>query len=240
MSFCTSVAANSTSFVSDASMVLPSVPGSLEAREDFVEGSEWFLPAAPSLLGGITGEFWSDLPVFKPYGCFAAIDAAMLLTPLSEDWPFQLGVWPAPSFQPYVFAALHAAMLFTSNWILVLEDVRGLCCEYETDLLLDMLSFGHKTSLKGMTKGKRFLAKLLWSISPDLFFHLPQVLPLEISAAALVAAYDGGHCVRPSAAAAHAAALEVSCYAGMVEMVPGSFAHVVPWTQGGLLVLCGF
>ena len=59
-----------------------------------------------------------------------------------------------------VFAALHAAMLlFTSNWILVLEDVRGLCCEYETDLLMDMLSFGQKTSLKGMTKGKRFLAE---------------------------------------------------------------------------------
>ena len=98
--FCSPVAADSTSLVSDASMVLPSVPGYLEAREDFVDGSMWFLPAAPSLLGGITGEFWSDLLVFKPCGCFAAIDAAMPMTPLSEDWPVQLGVWPAPSFQP--------------------------------------------------------------------------------------------------------------------------------------------
>ena len=58
--FCSSVAADSTSLVSDASMVLPSVLGYLEAREDFVDGSMWFLPAAPSLLGGITGEFWSN------------------------------------------------------------------------------------------------------------------------------------------------------------------------------------
>ena len=90
-----------------------------------------------------------------------------------------------------------------------------------------------------MTRGKRFLAKLLWSISPDLFFHLSQVLILEISAAALVAAFVGGYCVRLLAAAASAAALEVSLYSGMVEMVPGSFAHVVSGTQEGCLLSAG-
>ena len=121
----------------------------------------------------------------------------------------------------------------------MLEDVRGLCWEFETDLLLDMFSFGQKTSLKGMIKGKRFLAKLLWSISPDLFFHLPQVLPLECPAAASVAAYEGGYCVRPLAAAASAAALVVSLYLGTVEMVPGSFAHVVLGIQEGCLFSAG-
>ena len=128
MPFCSSVAANSTSLVSGASMVLPSVPGSLEAREDFVDGSMWFLPAAPSLLGGFTGEFWPDLLMFKPCGCFAAIDAAMLMTLLSEDRPVQLGVWPAPSFQPYVFAALHAATVLFLFQVVLLVSGRNIMC----------------------------------------------------------------------------------------------------------------
>ena len=39
---------------------------------------------------------------------------------------------------------ISVELLLTSNLILVLEDARGLCCEYETALLLDMLSFGQK------------------------------------------------------------------------------------------------
>ena len=94
-----------------------------------MEGSTWFLPAARSLLGGITGEFWSDLPVFKPCGCFAAIDAAMLMTPVSEEWPVQLGVWPAPSFQPYVFfAALRAATLLFVIQVVLLFSGRNITC----------------------------------------------------------------------------------------------------------------
>ena len=155
------------------------------------------------------------------------------------------------------FAVTHAAnvdvMVNFSFWVgsisveslpssylpLVLEDVRGLCWEFETDLLLDMFSFGQKTSLKGMIKGKRFLAKLLWSISSDLFFHLPQVLPLECPAAASVAAFDGGYCVRPLAAAASVAAPVIPLYLGSVEMVPGSFAHVVLGIQEGCLSSVG-
>ena len=87
MPSCSSAAANSTSLVSDASTVLPSVPGYLEAREDFVDGSVWFLPAAPSLLGGIMGEFWSDLPVLRstreaevPVGCIGLVKVMRLMS----------------------------------------------------------------------------------------------------------------------------------------------------------------
>ena len=42
--------------------------------------------------------------------------------------------------------------------------------------------------------------------------------------------------MRLLAAAASAAALDVSLFLGMVEMVPGSFAHVVLGTQEGCLL----
>ena len=62
-----SVAANSISWVSDASMVLSSVPGYLEALENTVEVSMLVSPAAPSLLGGMTSEFSSSsFPVYEP------------------------------------------------------------------------------------------------------------------------------------------------------------------------------
>ena len=64
------------------------------------------LPAAPSLLDNITGP--------------CLIDAALLMLPLSEDWPVLLGAWPAPCFQPNVFAALHAALLLIVFQVVVL------------------------------------------------------------------------------------------------------------------------
>ena len=70
------------------------------------------LPAAPSLLDNITGP--------------CLIDAAMLMLPLSEDWPVLLGAWPAPCFQPYVFAALNAALLLVVFQVVLLVFGRNI------------------------------------------------------------------------------------------------------------------
>ena len=70
------------------------------------------LPAAPSLLDNITGP--------------CLIDAAMLMLPLLEDWPVLLGAWPAPCFQLYVFAALHAALLLVVFQVVLLVFGRNI------------------------------------------------------------------------------------------------------------------
>ena len=70
------------------------------------------LPEAPSLLDSITGP--------------CLIDAAILMLPLSEDWPVLLGAWPAPCFQPYVFAALNAALLLVVFQVVLLVFGRNI------------------------------------------------------------------------------------------------------------------
>ena len=50
----------------------------------------------------------------------------MLMLPLSEDWPVLLGAWPAPCFQPYVFAALHAALLLVVFQVVLLVFGRNI------------------------------------------------------------------------------------------------------------------
>ena len=62
--------------------------------------------------------------------CFGAIDAAMPMPLVSEDWPVQLGVWPAPSFHPYVFAALHAATLLFALQVVLLVSGRTSCASW--------------------------------------------------------------------------------------------------------------
>ena len=52
----------------------------------------------------------------------------MLMTLLSEDWPVQLGVGLAPSFQPYVFAAWHAATLLFVIQVVLLVSGRNITC----------------------------------------------------------------------------------------------------------------
>ena len=113
------------------------------------------LPAAPSLLDGITG--------------FCVIDAAMLMLPLSEDWPVLLGVWPAPSFQPYVFAALHAALLlFVIQVVLLVSGRNILVSPWLLDLRLSLFSASPTALLRlsfweGMIQSKEVVKESLFS-----------------------------------------------------------------------------
>ena len=70
------------------------------------------LPAAPSLLDDISGP--------------GLVDAAMLMLPFSENWPVLVGAWPAPCFQPYVFAALNAALLLVVFQVVLLVFGRNI------------------------------------------------------------------------------------------------------------------
>ena len=148
------------------------------------------LPAVPSLLDGITGEFWSDLLVFQPCGCFVAIDAAMLMMLLSEDWPVLLGVWPAPSFQPHVFAALHAAMLKFVIQDLLLVSGRNITCflgpllgvsPWLLDLRLSLFFFAFPSALlrrsfwEGMIQSKEVVKESLFA-GPSCLFPCSQAI----------------------------------------------------------------
>ena len=125
------------------------------------------LPAAPSLLDGITG--------------FCVIDAAMLMLPLSEDWPVLLGVWPAPSFQPYVFAALHAALLsFVIQVVLLVSGRNILVSPWLLDLRLSLFSASPTALLRlsfweGMIQSKEVVKESLFA-GPSCLFPCSQAI----------------------------------------------------------------
>ena len=74
--------------------------------------------------GGFAGEETFD----GTFSCFVVIVTAMLMMLLLEDWPVQLGVWPAPSFQPCVFAAFRASMLLFVIQDALLVSGRNIMC----------------------------------------------------------------------------------------------------------------
>ena len=55
--------------------------------------------------------------------------------------------------------SISVEFFLASNWILVLEDARGSWCGYETDLFLDMLSWGRKNKLERYDQRKKVSGK---------------------------------------------------------------------------------
>ena len=124
------------------------------------------LPAAPSLLDDISGP--------------GLIDAAMLMLPFSEDWPVLVGAWPAPCFQPYVFAALNAALLLVVFQVVLLVFGRNiLVSPWLLDLRLSPsaspTSFLRLFFWEGMFQSKEVVKESLFS-GPSCLFSGSQAI----------------------------------------------------------------
>ena len=124
------------------------------------------LPAAPSLLDDISGP--------------CLIDAAMLMLPFSEDWPVLVGAWPAPCFQPYVFAALNAALLLVVSQVVLLVFGRNiLVSPWLLDLRLSPsaspTSFLRLFFWEGMFQSKEVVKESLFS-GPSCLFSGSQAI----------------------------------------------------------------